>query len=174
MAVSQVYYEYEGSRRVARPIPTAASGTDHPVPCVQPPDSGVSVRAAVEALESAPDAGRFTEVFSHTFDEDHGAFPQMQEFVEAAVRWCREHGASDSADHLVTLQVRLEELVEDAVTLPKRLAVELATLSLEQRSPERAPVSQPLAPRHPANITPTPSAPFHSASVPTTKPRTAR
>lgn len=93
---------------------------------MQPPDSGVSVRAATEALQTAPDIDRFTEVYEHTVDEGHGAFAQMHQFLESAANWCHDRGALHSAGELESWTIRLEELIEDARLLPESLTIESA------------------------------------------------
>ncbi|MFI5804391.1 hypothetical protein [Streptomyces sp. NPDC051561] len=148
MSISQPdYWEYEGSRRKPRWIPKKAptsSVTLPPERYVQPPDSGVSIRAATDALHTAPDIDRFTEVYEHTVDEDHGAFPQMRQFLESAANWCRDRGALNSAGELESWTIRLEELIEDVRLLPEALAIESAGRSRSER--RKQPALQPAPP----------------------------
>ncbi|MFF8918289.1 hypothetical protein ACF08M_34580 [Streptomyces sp. NPDC015032] len=136
MSISQPdHWEYEGSRRKPRWLPKKAptsSVAAQPEPYVQPPDSGLSVRAATDALQAAPDIDRFTEVYEHTVDEGHGAFAQIHQFLESAANWCRDGGALDSAGELESWAIRLEELIEDVRLLPESLAIESAWRSRDE------------------------------------------
>ena len=135
------YWEYEGSRRKPRWLPEKAptpSVAVQPEPYVQPPDSGLSVRAATDALQAAHDIDQFTEVFDHTVDEPHGAFAQAHLFLESAANWCRTRGALDSADQLDSWTHSLEELIEDVRVLPESLAIESAWRSIDELGKQAA------------------------------------
>ncbi|MER5613952.1 hypothetical protein [Streptomyces sp. NPDC002215] len=156
------YWEYEGTRRVGRWLPELAVQESHaprlheaapspsvmaqPQPYVQPPDSGVSVRAATDALQTAPDIEQFTEVFDHTVDEAHGAFAQAHLFLESAANWCRDRGALDSAYQLDSWALRLEELIDDVRGLPESLAIESGWRYLDERRAQVALRPSPTAP----------------------------
>ncbi|MFE9601568.1 hypothetical protein [Streptomyces hokutonensis] len=142
------YYEYEGSRKVPRWLPKKAptpAVAVQPEPYVQPPDSGVSVRAATEALQASPDFDRFTEVYEHTVADGHGAFAQMHQFLESAANWCHDRGALDSAGELTSWTTRLEELIEDAQLLPESLVIESAAVSRNERQEQAARPPSPTA-----------------------------
>ncbi|MFE2942945.1 hypothetical protein ACFXKG_28390 [Streptomyces sp. NPDC059255] len=136
------YWEYEGSRRKPRWLPRKTPAQAARDRYEQPPDSGVSVRAATDALQDAPGLDRFTEVFDHTVDDEHGAFPRIHQFLESAANWCDEHGAPNSAATLTSYAIRLEELIEDIRLLPEELSAELTTqalLAAQTRAPIRPP-----------------------------------
>ncbi|HEY9327311.1 MAG TPA: hypothetical protein VIS09_03555 [Streptomyces sp.] len=153
------YYEYDGSRRVPRWLPKKTPTKE--VGYEQPPDSGISVSAATDALQAAPDLDRFTEVFDHTVDDGHGAFAQMHQFLESAAKWCHSHGAFGAADELGLWAIRLEELIEDVRLLPESLSVEFAEAAT--RPPPAA------APRSPATTQPAAANVAKPASKPDTR-----
>ncbi|MFD9427330.1 MULTISPECIES: hypothetical protein [unclassified Streptomyces] len=180
------YWKYEGTRRVGRWLPKPAvqeshtpwlheaapppSVTAQPEPYVQPPDSGVSVRAATDALQAAPDIAKFTEVFDHTVDEGHGAFAQAHLFLESAANWCRDCGALDSADQLDSWAHRLEELIDDVRVLPESLAVESGWRYLDERRAQVALRPSPTTP----TAKPTAAQPNSARVVPTAAPAAVR
>ncbi|MFJ6438489.1 hypothetical protein [Streptomyces sp. NPDC091416] len=139
------YYEFDGSRRVPRWLPKKAPA--EAASYEQPPDSGISVRAATDALQAAPDLERFTDVFDHTVDDEHGAFAQMHQFLESAASWCTDRGALVAADELKVWVIRLEELIEDASLLTETLAVDLSAASLLSRSQPDADTRAPATSR---------------------------
>ncbi|MFJ9900726.1 hypothetical protein ACIQPR_46125 [Streptomyces sp. NPDC091280] len=161
------YWEYEGSRRKPRWLPDktpAPSLPLQPEPYVQPPDSGVSVRAATEALQAAPDIDRFTEVFEHTVDDAHGAFAQMHQFLDSGANWCRDRGALGSAGELESWALRLEELIEDVRLLPESLAIESVRQPGNEHRSQAAP--GPHTPTGPALVRPADSPPAPAAAPP--------
>lgn len=160
------YWEYEGSRRKPRWLPEKPPVTAARDVYVQPPDSGVSVRAATDALQSAPDLDRFTEVFEHTVDDGHGAFAHLHQFLESAANWCHEQGASISADELGSWAIRLEELIEDIRLLPEGLSMEIAGQAREQQ------VQAASRPSPAAASNASPAAPAAARAAPVPRPRT--
>ncbi|MEV7869608.1 hypothetical protein AB0P17_26760 [Streptomyces sp. NPDC088124] len=81
-------WEHEGSRRKPRRLPEKTPAIATHDGYEQPPDSGVSVRAATDASQAAPDLDRFTEVFDHTVDNSRGAFAPTHQSLESAANWC--------------------------------------------------------------------------------------
>jgi hypothetical protein len=133
---------------------------------VQPPDSGVAVRAATEALQAAPDIDRFTEVYEHTIADGHGALAQLHQFLESAANWCRDRGALDSAGELESWTTRLDELIEDTQLLPESLAIESDWRSTNARRKEVALQPSPTASTaKPASVRPA-DAPRAGAAAP--------
>lgn len=157
------YWEFEGSRRKPRRLPEKQPAASVSNVYEQPPDSGLSIHAATDALQTAPDLDRFTEVFDHTVDDGHGAFAQMHQFLESAANWCRERGALDSANELESWAIRLEELIVYVRLLPEGLSTEFAGQAHEQqvsRPSSAATTSKPSsAPPAAAPVAPAPQPP---------------